>query len=266
MAVPPSNIIPSKLIRLQQQDGESAVTDLLIILFRIVLATQPECLVLQEVEPTVTISTQAAFAAINSMFSGSLPHEQQAQREAREVLHATGQLPPRPHRHATRGLASHYPRSSQARLLIHSKHPAKSLSVWISLGSGSAHIHLSFCPCQPSPPPLPPPPLRHMPGPSICGQDHSATHNAGSSLGKASVRAGSCLHEVAWVQLCNARWYKAPQAGSSEETGIRGSGSLRYAGAPARQSSCLDCDASMVVRDRHAQHPVHMRDCPHAAI
>ena len=35
---------------------------------------------LQEEEPTVTISTKAAFEALNSVFSGSLPHEQQAAR------------------------------------------------------------------------------------------------------------------------------------------------------------------------------------------
>ena len=63
----------------------------------------------QEVEPTVTISTKAAFEALNSMFSGSLPHEQQGQREAREALHATGQLPPRPQRPRSKGLAASQP-------------------------------------------------------------------------------------------------------------------------------------------------------------
>ena len=67
------------------------------------------CACLQEVEPTVTISTKAAFEALNSMFSGSLPHEQQAQREARDALHATGQLPPRPHRPRAKGLCTSQP-------------------------------------------------------------------------------------------------------------------------------------------------------------
>lgn len=57
----------------------------------------------------MTISTKAAFEALNSMFRGSLPHEQQAQREARETLHATGQLPPRPHRPRAKSLSTNQP-------------------------------------------------------------------------------------------------------------------------------------------------------------
>ena len=43
------------------------------------------------------------------MFSSSLPHEQHGQREAREALHATGQLPPRPQRPRPKGLSASQP-------------------------------------------------------------------------------------------------------------------------------------------------------------